>query len=54
MNKELVTAAFKTAVFARHNEGHIDLSDLIHHNDYAAKNAKPQFLLFHPVNTYVA
>jgi putative transposase len=43
MSKELVAAAFKMAVFIRHNEGHMDLSDLIHHNDMGSQYTSDSF-----------
>jgi transposase-like protein len=42
MTAGMVARAFKMAVFARSLEGCCDLADLIHHNDYAEENAKPQ------------
>lgn len=33
MNEELLTSAFRKAAWTRYNEGYVDLSGVIHHND---------------------
>jgi transposase InsO family protein len=53
MQTHMRTSLVIDALLMARKLGYVALN-AIFHSDYAAKNAKPQFLLFRPVNTYVA
>jgi putative transposase len=44
MNKQMVTTAFKRAVFTRVQEGATDFTDLIHHNDKGSQYTADNFV----------
>ena len=44
MTKAMVTRAFKMAIYNRHNEGHDDFSELIHHNDKGSQYSADDFV----------